>query len=95
MRSPHGYATIIGDPAHGFGMVEHDAVTCIHCGGVSMTRSATSGRLEVMVFRADGSHYFKEAGFCRSCFQPICPKCDGRGCSNRFARMEQLERGAA
>lgn len=93
MRSAHGYGVIAGDPAHNFGMQEHDTITCIHCGQIGMTKSSATGRLEVMVFRADGSHYFKEAGFCRSCFEPICPKCDGKGCNNRFKRLELEEHG--
>lgn len=93
MRNPHGYATII-DPAFG-GVQEFDVISCIHCGSVSMTKSAL-GNLEVMVYRADGTHYMKEAGFCRSCMKPICPKCNrpGAPCNNRFRRMEQEEAAA-
>jgi hypothetical protein len=47
MRNPHGYATI-SDPSVG-SLQEFDTVSCIHCGGISMTRSL-SGTLEVMVF---------------------------------------------
>lgn len=91
MRKAHGFGHIIGDPAHGFGMSEHDVVNCIHCGGISMTRSSATGKLEVAVFRGDGTLYMKEAGFCRSCMAPICPRCDGKGCNNRFRRMELEE----
>lgn len=91
MRNPHGYATII-DPAFG-SVQEFDTVSCIHCGSVSMTKSAL-GNLEVMVYRADGTHYMKEAGFCRSCMKPICPRCVGKECSNRFKRMEMEETAA-
>lgn len=91
MLKPHGYGMIVGDPAHSFGMEEHDTVTCIHCGSIGMVKSALTGTLEVMVFRKDGTHYFKECGFCRSCMEPICPKCDGKPCSNRFRRLEKEE----
>lgn len=92
MRGAHGFGQIIGDPAHGLGMPDHDVVNCIHCGSVSMVKSSTTGKLEVMIFRADGSHYLKEAGFCRACMKPICPKCDGKPCNNRFRRLEEQEK---
>jgi hypothetical protein len=92
MLRPHGFGQIIGDPAHAHGMAEHDAVNCIHCGSISMVKSSTTGKLEVMVYRSDGTHYFKEAGFCRSCMAPICPRCDGKPCDNRFRRMDRQER---
>jgi hypothetical protein len=91
MRFQQGYATI-SDPDAG-GLQEFDTITCIHCGGVSMTRSST-GQLEVMVFRADGTHYMKEAGFCRSCMKDICPRCVGKPCDNRFKRLEREEAAA-
>jgi hypothetical protein len=91
MRNPHGYATI-SDPGVG-SLQEFDTVSCIHCGGISMTRSL-SGTLEVMVYRADGTHYMMEAGFCRSCMKPICPRCVGKPCDNRFKRMEREEAAA-
>ncbi|SRR6266567_8086756 len=91
MRQPGGYATII-DPNARQLVQEHDTFTCPHCGSVSMTRSAATGKLETMVFRADGTHYMREAGFCRSCFQHVCPRCDGKPCDNRFRRMEDEEK---
>lgn len=93
MLKPQGYATII-DPDARQQVQEFDTITCPHCGGVSMTRAGTTSKYEVLVFRADGTHYMKEAGFCRGCFQPICPRCDGKPCSNRFKRMEEEERAA-
>lgn len=91
MRNPQGYAQII-DPALA-SPVEFDTVTCIHCGQIGMTRSP-GGKLEVMVFRADGSHYMLEAGFCRSCMQVVCPKCSGKPCNNRFRRLDGEEKAA-
>lgn len=98
MRNPHGYATI-SDPALG-GLQEFDVMTCIHSycaggmgGSISMTKNF-SGNLEVMVFRADGTHYMKECGFCRSCMKPVCPICAGKPCSNRFKRMDEKEKAA-
>jgi hypothetical protein len=98
MRNPHGYATIIGPPITGTdqgisGVQEFDTLTCIHSycrGSVSMTRSK-NGKIEIMVFRADGTHYMKEAGFCRSCMAPICPICTGKPCSNKFAKLDEDE----
>lgn len=92
MRKPHGFGQIIGDPKHSYGVAEHDTVMCIHCGHIDMVRSSLSGKLEVMVIRADGTHYMKECGFCRSCMEPVCPKCAGKPCDNRFRRMEAEEK---
>src|SRR5215831_13420286 len=89
MRNPQGYAEII-DPTAGRMVTEFDTITCIHCGSVGMTRGPT-GNLEVMVFRADGSHYFKPCGFCRSCYNPVCPKCEGKPCTNRFRVLDEME----
>lgn len=94
MRNPHGYATIIDPSFNGGSVQEHDTVTCIHCGFIGMTKSSLSGKLEILVFRADGTHYMKECGFCRSCFEPVCPKCDGKPCDNRFRRLDQQEAAA-
>jgi hypothetical protein len=91
MRNPQGYATII----HPAGpLEEHDTVTCIHCGQIGMTRSSFSGIPEVLVYRADGTHYMREGGFCRNCMAHTC----GRGCcvecNNRFRRMDNQETAA-
>lgn len=92
MLKPHGYASIVG-PAYRGGVEEHDVINCIHCGGVSMTRSRTSGKLEVLIYRADGTHYLLEAGFCRSCMANVCPKPEcNRTCSNRFRRYDEEEK---
>lgn len=89
MRNPHGYATI-ADPSFG-SIQEFDVLSCIHCGKVDMTRNP-DGNLSVLVYRADGTHYLKEAGFCRSCYKPICPRCVGKLCDNRFRRLEEEEK---
>lgn len=94
MLKAHGFGHIVGDPAHSFGMAEHDLVNCVHCGGISMLKSSLTGKMEVMVMRRDGTHYMKECGYCRSCMEPICPKCDGKPCDNRFRRMEDQEKAA-
>ena len=92
MRNANGYATLIGPNFRG-GVQEHDVVTCIHCGAVSMTRSKISGQLEVLVYRPDGTHYLREAGFCRSCMAPTCPKAECNGpCTNRFRRLDEEEK---
>lgn len=89
MRTPGGYATII-DPDARQAVQEFDTFTCAHCGGISMARGP-NGKPEVMVFRADGSSYMLEAGFCRSCFSHICPRCLGKPCDNRFRRIDRQE----
>jgi hypothetical protein len=95
MRNAGGYGHII-DPDLPGGVGEHDVFTCAHfwCGGrVEMVRAGVSGKLEVMVFRNDGTFYYKEAGFCRNCMRPICPICDGKPCFNRHDAIEKLEKG--
>ena len=91
MRKAQGFGQIIGPTETQLGMAEHDLVNCIHCGEIAMVKSSLTGKLEVMVFRADGTHYTKEGGFCRSCFEPICPKCNGKPCDNRHKRLEEEE----
>ena len=92
LGTPPGYATVIDPDAPG-GLIEYDTTTCPHCGFVAMTKGL-SGNLEVLVFRADGTHYMKPAGFCRNCFQHVCPKCDGKPCDNRFRRLDDEEKAA-
>lgn len=89
MRHASGYATIV-DPDHG--IQEFDAITCAHCGGVSMTQTTVNSTPQVLVYRADGTHYMKDAGFCRACFSHICPLCNGKECSNRFKRIDEEEK---
>jgi hypothetical protein len=95
MRSPHGYFISV-DPAASTSQ-ENDIMSCAHAycgngnGSIHMVKSSLTGKLEVMVFRADGSHYFKECGYCRSCMAPVCPICDGKPCNNRHRRMEAME----
>lgn len=91
MRNPQGYATIIHP---GTGLEEHDTITCIHCGDISMTKSSFSGIPEVMVYRADGTHYLRECDFCRNCMAYYCPKCIGKPCRNRFKHLDQIEAAA-
>lgn len=92
MRRPDGYSAVT-DPGGPRLTQEADLVTCIHCGHIDMTRFP-NGNLEVMIQRADGSHYFKQAGFCRNCMHHICPKCDGKPCRNRFAYLDEIEKAA-
>jgi hypothetical protein len=90
MRNPQGYAEII-DPGAGRLVTGFDTITCIHCGKIEMTRGP-SGKLECLVFKADGTHEMREAGRCYSCWQEICPACVGKPCSNRFRKMDEDER---
>lgn len=85
MRNPQGYATIIHPER---GIEEHDTVTCIHCGQIAMTKSSFSGIPEVLVYRADGTHYLRPCDFCRNCMAYYCPRCIGKPCMNRFKKME-------
>ncbi len=93
MLKPDGYGIGLGPDWKG-GKVEHDNVTCIHCGKIDMVRPGLGQALAVMVFRADNTHYFKEAGFCRSCMAYHCPKPECQTCNNRFKRMEAEENQA-
>lgn len=91
MLQQQGYATII-DPNSPIAVQEFDTITCPHCGSVSMTKTQGFNKYQVLVFKADGTHYMRDAGFCRSCYQPVCPKCDGKPCDNRFRRLEEEEK---
>ena len=94
MRNPMGYATII-DPTASRLTEEFDTITCPHCGTVAMTKAAMTGCVEVLIYRADGTHYMREVSRCLKCYQHVCPKCEGKPCSNRFARLDEEERAAA
>ena len=48
----------------------------------------------MMIVRADGSVYEREAGWCPSCRGPTCPACDGRPCVPYEKRVEAEERAA-
>lgn len=89
MKDPQGWAQII-DPTAGRLVTEYDTITCIHCGKVEMTRGPR-GKLQCLVVRADNTHYFREAGFCRNCYRPVCPACDGKPCTNRFRLLDEEE----
>jgi hypothetical protein len=89
---PHGYSTIT-DPGARRLVEEHDTITCIHCGGISMTQ-AGHGTPQVMIFRPDGSHYLKEASKCRSCSDWQCPRCADKPCDNRHRRLDREEEAA-
>ena len=91
MRNPQGYAEIFNP---GIAVEEHDTVTCIHCGQVGMTKSSLSGIPEVLVYRPDGTHYLREAGFCRSCMNYTCGRKCCIECNNRFRKLEQEEKTA-
>jgi hypothetical protein len=89
LGTPQGYAEII-DPGASRLVTENDIAVCIHCGFTSMTKGLT-GNLETLVFRADGTHYLRPAARCHGCWHFICPRCEGKPCSNRFKRLEQEE----
>jgi hypothetical protein len=92
MLKPHGYATIT-DPGAKRLVEEHDQLGCPHC-GVVLSVKPGGGPLQCMILRADGTHYFKDAGFCRSCMEPVCPRCDGKPCDNRHRRLDREEEAA-
>ena len=90
MLRANGYGVIIGPD----GNQENDVVTCVHCSRIEMVRPGVGKPLSVLVYRANGTHYLKEAGFCRNCMAPICPACDGKPCNNRFRQLDEDEKRA-
>lgn len=91
MLKPEGYSIITAPGARD---VEHETSTCAHCQAISLMR-AGFGPAQVKVMRADGSHYFVEAPFCRGCFRHICPRKEcGEQCVPFEKRLEIEERAA-
>lgn len=73
--------------------VEIDAPPCGHCGFIMLMRPGF-GAPQTMIFRADGSSYFLDAGWCRKCSAYTCPRCIGVTCVPREKRAD-LEEAAA
>lgn len=95
MLKPHGYS-VITDPGAKQLKTEADLATCIHCRHIDFTKNAETGKFEVMIYRPDGSFYFREAGRCRSCDDYICPRCAPceRGSLHSLRRIEAEEKAA-
>lgn len=94
MRNAGGFAETILPGAR---TIERDTYTCGHCQNISFTENVTVGgtrKLQVLLFRSDGSHVMADAGFCRNCFRHICPRCDGKPCVPFEKRLDDEERSA-
>lgn len=71
---------------------EHDTFTCAHCNFITFTKPGIGQPLQVVVIQNDQSIVMKDAGFCRSCFRHICPKCEKlRECTPLMAKIEAEE----
>jgi hypothetical protein len=91
MREANGYS-IITSP--GQRSVEHDLSCCAHCHGVQFMK-AGFGHPQIMIFRADTTHYLVEAHRCRNCFQFVCPKSEcQRECVPFEKKLDAEERAA-
>lgn len=73
--------------------IEIDAPPCAHCGFILLM--APGFRLpHVMIRRLDGSSYRREAGWCRGCARPLCPRCAGGACVPYEQRVDREEAAA-
>jgi hypothetical protein len=93
MLKPQGYGSGTG-PAWRGGKTEGDMTCCIHCGHVDLVQAGIGKPLCVLVFRTDGTHYLREAGFCRSCMASTCGRAQCIPCNNRFRALEIEEKQA-
>lgn len=90
MRDAGGYS-IVTSP--GERPVEHDLARCAHCPFIMFMKPGFS-RPQTLIFRADGTHYEREAGFCQSCYQHVCPRCDGKDCQPYEKKVDLEEKAA-
>ena len=91
MRNSPAYCEII-EP--GKTTVEFDSCLCGHCGRIMLLRAGMNTVPQMVVVRADGSNYLRDAGFCRSCWQHVCPACDGKECKPHLKQVEEEEAAA-
>lgn len=78
MLNASGYSVIV-EP--GKRNVEHDTISCAHCGKIEFTRAGFGpGGLQVAVIKRDLSVEMRPAPFCRNCYRHICPRCEGKDC---------------
>ena len=92
MRDAGGYSIIT---APGERAVENDLENCAHCQAVQFLRAGLGGNPEIMIFRADGTHYLREARRCSNCWKFVCPKpgCN-QDCVPFEKKLDQEERAA-
>lgn len=91
MLKAEGYS-LITDP--GQRAVEHDTITCGHCGFITFTAPGRAGdppRLAVIQF--DNSVTMREVHRCRKCWRFVCPKCEKNvfECTPLEAKIEAEE----
>lgn len=94
MLKAEGYS-IINNP--GERVVEHDTLTCGHCGFITFTQAGVAGgppRLAVIQF--DNSITMRDVHRCRSCWRFVCPKCEKTAfeCMPYEAKIELEEKTA-
>ena len=70
MRDAGGYS-IVTEP--GARPVESDLTNCAHCNAVQFVK-AGFGPPQILVYRADGTHYLHEARRCLNCYRYVCPR---------------------
>lgn len=73
--------------------VEADLEKCAHCQAIQFMR-AGFGAPQVMIFRADATHYMRDVSRCLNCYRFICPRCEGKPCIP-FEKKVDLEEAAA
>lgn len=92
MLKAEGYSVI---NAPGSRPLEHDTITCAHCGFITFTKGGLGTPLTVAVVHLDQSVTMREVKRCHSCWGYICPKCEAIGeCNPRMKRIEEEEKQA-
>lgn len=92
MLKAEGYS-VINNP--GERALEHDTFTCGHCMAITFTKAGLGGPLQVAMIQADGSVRMIDAGFCRSCWRHICPRCQNNFECVPYQKKIDIEETAA
>lgn len=91
MRNPSGYS-VITEP--GQRAVEHDTISCAHCGFINFTVGGFGRPLQVAVIKGDGTTEMRDAAKCFTCDEYICPRAGCRECVPKLKRIEREEAAA-
>ena len=87
MRTPQGYATLIGDR----GLSEWDTITCAHCQRIVAVKPGTAATVYLLT-TLDGRTIEEMGACCRVCMGAVCLKCHAVGtCTPWERKLEQME----
>lgn len=93
MRNPGGYSVITEPGKHD---VEHDTLTCGHCGKIDFVSAGVDRPPQIVVVKMDQSVQVTEVARCWKCWRFICPICQRKPfeCTPAEAKVEQEEKAA-